>query len=59
METVKENAKLIPFVLEEIRQVVRENKEHRRHLDQQERRLDHIEERSERLGEVIKARPER
>lgn len=66
MEAVKDHAKLIPMVLEEIRFVAREIKDLRRHLDHrldmQDRHLDQIEERSERmerLGEVIKNRQHR
>ncbi|MDB6453329.1 hypothetical protein [Falsirhodobacter sp. 20TX0035] len=59
MEAVKENAKLIPFVLEEVRQLGRKLDDAMRRIDQMERRFDQLEERSERmerLGEVIKDR---
>ena len=63
MEAVKENAKLVPFVLEESREgnrLVRDLRQHLDHrFDQMDRRLDQVEDRSERMermGEVIKDR---
>lgn len=66
MEAVKENAKLVPFVLEEAREGNRLLRDLRQHVDQRfdqmNRRLDQLEDRSERMeqiGVVLKDRIER
>lgn len=56
MEAVKENAKLLPFALEEVRQTNRLLDDLRRHIDhrfdQQGRHIEQLEERAERLEQA-------